>query len=227
VDARERVSHIVLDAALHAVPHDSLSQWFPDVAPMQVAYPSRIERFTMFADAPTSGMTEVRVRPAGYANDSPRTPRLQIQFLHAGTVWAELTLVEVCLPATRLGALPGPERRAFLRDGTFVADARLSDERDGVTTLTARSLGEAEWLPGTVAAIYGLTRDEPLTRVAAVAAREHAAQRLRVHPRSITVSTTGEVTSAQLPLLDYRVAVQGSMTEVTVTDVAPPRIATA
>ena len=224
-DSRERVSHIVLDAALHVVPHDAMALWFPEVAPQQVAYPARIERFTLFADAPRRGESEVRVRPAGYYGDSSRFPRLTVQFLHEGAVWAELVLVEICLPATRLGALPGLQRRAFLRDGQFVAGARLSDETNGVTKLAMRTLAEAEWLPGTVAHLYGLTADEQAQRVRAVAAKEHAAARLQVHPRDITVTADGDVQSAALPLLAYRVVVDGTATEATVRDVAPPTLA--
>jgi acyl transferase domain-containing protein/3-hydroxymyristoyl/3-hydroxydecanoyl-(acyl carrier protein) dehydratase/1-acyl-sn-glycerol-3-phosphate acyltransferase len=222
-DARERVSHIVLDAALHVVPHDTMAMWFPEVAPQQVAYPARIERFTLFADAPREGVSEVRIRPTGYHGDSPRFPRVSVHFLHAGTLWAELVLVEVCLPATRLGALPGPARRAFLRDGTFVSAARLSDEIDGVTRLAARTLAEADWLPGTVAQIFGLSTDESSARrTHAVAAREHAAARLRVHPRDISVSSDGDVRSPRLPLLDYQVTIDGDTKAAVVRDASPP-----
>jgi len=227
IDGRERVSHIVLDAALHVVPHDAMSLWFPEVAPMQVAFPARIQQFSLFADAPRDGHTEVRVRPAGYHGDSHRFPRVSVQFLHSGVVWAELLLVEICLPATRLGALPGAERRAFLRDGTFVAGARLSDEVDGETRLTRRAVAEAEWLPGTMASLYGLTPIEVATRVAAIAAKEHAAQRIGVHPRAIHVDDAGVVRTAQLPLLDYRLAVSGTANEATVRDVRAPRLDTA
>ena len=224
-DQRERVSHIVLDAALHVVPHDAMALWFPDVAPQQVAYPARIERFTLFADAPRGGHSEVRVRPAGYVGDAFRFPRVHVQFLHDDAVWAELLLVEICLPATRLGALPGAQRRAFLRDGTFVAGARLSDEVDGETRLSRRAVADAEWLPGTVAALYGLTPDEIGMRVEAVAAKEHAAQRIGVHPRAIHIDAAGMVRTAQWPLLDYRVSVHSSGSDAVVRDVTAPRLA--
>ncbi len=223
-DARERVSHIILDAALHVVPHDAMATWFPEVAADQVAYPARVERFTRYAATPADGMTEVRVRPAGVAGGNARFPRLHVQFLHDGALWAELLLVEVCLPATRLGALPAAARRSFLRDGTFIAGVRLSDEVDGVTTLAPRAVAEAEWLPGTVAALYALAPVEPFSPVAAIAAREHAAQRLGVHPRAIHVDGDGVVTSPHLPLLEYRVQVDALAATVTVRDVAAPRL---
>jgi acyl transferase domain-containing protein/3-hydroxymyristoyl/3-hydroxydecanoyl-(acyl carrier protein) dehydratase/1-acyl-sn-glycerol-3-phosphate acyltransferase len=224
LDDREVVPHILLDAALHVVPHDRMVLWYPEVEAGQVAYPARIERFTRYAPTPRAGTVEVRVRAAGLAGGNARFPRLHVQFLHEGALWAELLLVEVLLPATRLGALPGVSRRMYLRDGVFISGVRLSDERDGVTTLAPRALAEADWLPGTVAALYGLAPVEPFAPVAAVAAREHAAQRLAVHPRALRVDGEGRVTSPQLPLLDYRLTVDASGPVVSVRDASAPRL---
>jgi acyl transferase domain-containing protein/3-hydroxymyristoyl/3-hydroxydecanoyl-(acyl carrier protein) dehydratase/1-acyl-sn-glycerol-3-phosphate acyltransferase len=224
-DGREPVSHIVLDAALHAVPHDDMGIWFDGVAAGQVAYPARIERFTLHRAPPRSGTTEARIRPAGLAGGNPRFPRIHVQLLDGGAVWAEMVVVEICLPATRLGALPGPERRRFLRDGAFVAGARLSVERDGVSALTPGAAAEADWLPGTVAAVYGVHESDPASLVAAVAAREHAGHRLEIHPRDIRVDAEGRITSPLLPYLDYRVAVAKTGKEVRVRDAAGPALA--
>jgi len=223
LDTRERVSHFVLDAALHAVPHDAMQEWFPDVAPGQIAYPAMIERVELFADAPSGGECEVRVRPAGLREGSARYPRIHAQLLLNGSVWAELTLVEVCLPATRLGSLSGTARRAFLRDGEFVAGARLSDEASGVSTLNPRIVTQADWLAGTVDTVYGLPASSP-DRIATIAATEHAAQRIAVHPRAIAIGQNGSVSTPALPLLDYQVAIERSGRSVTVRDVAPPAV---
>ena len=223
LDARERVSHFVLDAALHAVPHDAMHEWFPEVEAGQLAYPAVLERLDLFADAPRSGESEVRVRPAGLRDGSARFPRIRAQLLHGGAVWAEFVLVEVCLPATRLGMLPGPARRAFVRDGEFVPGARLSDEQDGVSRLALRAVREADWLAGTVDAIYGLAPSSS-TRVADIVAREHAAQRVVLHPRNISVDADGSVRADALPFLDYRIAVNADAGSATARDVAPPAL---
>ena len=220
-DRRERVSHIVLDAALHGVPHDAMTLWFPDVAEGQVAYPARIERFRLYAPLPSSGTVDVRVRPDGVWGH-PRFPRIYVQWIHKGRVLADLRLVEACFPATRLGTLPASQRQAFLRDGRYVAGARLSDTDGITTTLTDEVVASADWLPGTVRTLYGLAYDD--APVAAVAARDHAALRLELHPRDLTVSPDGRVASPCVPLLDYRVQVSHAGHRVSVRDVAAPAL---
>ncbi|MCC7123449.1 MAG: hypothetical protein IT178_01270 [Acidobacteria bacterium] len=229
-DARERISHIVLDTGLHGVPHDAMQTWFPEVEPGQVAYPAHVERFRVWerrgprlndGDPTASTTVEVRVRPAD-VRGSARFPRIHAQFIRDGQVWAELTLVEACFPATRLGQLPAADRRAFLRDGVFVPGARLSDQTAEGTTLTAGDLMTADWLPGTVRTLYGLPDGADL--LPAVAAREHAAATLRVHPRAIDVADDGHVTTAALPLLDYAVTVEHDARRAVVRDHDRPRM---
>jgi acyl transferase domain-containing protein/3-hydroxymyristoyl/3-hydroxydecanoyl-(acyl carrier protein) dehydratase/1-acyl-sn-glycerol-3-phosphate acyltransferase len=220
-DRRERVSHIVLDAALHGVPHDAMSVWFPDVAEGQVAYPARIERFRLYSPLPSSGTVEVRVRPDGVWGH-PRFPRVYVQWIHKGRVLADLRLVEACFPATRLGTLPAADRLAFLRDGRYVPGARLSDTDGTTTTLSAEAIASADWVPGTVRALYGLAADD--APVAAVATREHAALRLEAHPRDLSVTPDGRVSSPCFPLLDYRVHVSTTGQSASVHDAAPPAL---
>jgi 3-hydroxymyristoyl/3-hydroxydecanoyl-(acyl carrier protein) dehydratase/1-acyl-sn-glycerol-3-phosphate acyltransferase len=223
-DVRERLPHIVLDAGLHGVPHDAMERWFPEVAAGQIAYPVRVERFRLFAEAPRHGVCEVRVRPAGFHGSSHRFPRLHLHLLHEGLLWAELVLVEACLPASGLGRLPGESRRAFLRDGQFVAGARLGHEADGISTLTQGELASADWLPGTISTVYGLSGPEPLPRLQAVVAREHAAARVRLHPRAIAIDSTGGVQAAALPLLDYRLTLAGDDRRASAIDAVTPRL---
>jgi acyl transferase domain-containing protein/3-hydroxymyristoyl/3-hydroxydecanoyl-(acyl carrier protein) dehydratase/1-acyl-sn-glycerol-3-phosphate acyltransferase len=231
-DGRERIPHVLLDVALHGVPHDCLQEWFPEVAAAQVAYPARIDRFRLYAPTPHQGTLEVRVRPAGLAG-SAQFPRLLVQWLSGESVWAEMLLVEACFPATRLGSLAPEARRAFLRDGVYVPGARLSDEDidTGTTMLSAETLAGADWLPGTVQAIYGpgLSSGAAHGRLTQVAALEHAAARLHTHPRAITVDAGGQVRTAVHPLLDYRIrlsdaSLSNSPDRAMVCDDTPPRL---
>jgi 3-oxoacyl-(acyl-carrier-protein) synthase/3-hydroxymyristoyl/3-hydroxydecanoyl-(acyl carrier protein) dehydratase/1-acyl-sn-glycerol-3-phosphate acyltransferase len=226
-DGRERIPHALLDAALHGVPHDALRDWFPEVGAAQVAYPARIDRFRLYAPAPNQGTVEVRVRPAGLAG-SARFPRLLVQWLVGERVWAELLLVEACFPSTRLGLLAPEARRAFLRDGVYVPGARLShqDIDTGTTTLSAETLAEADWLPGTVRSIYGsgVGSGSAPGRLTQVAALEHASARLQTHPRAISVDARGQVRTAGQPLLDYCLRLGDGPDRAEVCDDTPPRL---
>ena len=71
------------------------------------------------------------------------------------------------------------------------------------------TLAALDWLPATVETLYGLRSDEPLPRLQAVVAREHAAARVRVHPRSLHVGADGRVRADALPFLEYRLALGG------------------
>ncbi|MFM7361041.1 MAG: 1-acyl-sn-glycerol-3-phosphate acyltransferase [Cyanobium sp.] len=227
LDGRERIPHVLLDGALHGVPHDGLQEWFPEVEANQVAYPARIDRFRVYAPTPRQGTLEVRVRPAGLAG-SVQFPRLLLQWLVGESVWAEMLLVEACFPATRLGMLAPEARRAFLRDGVYVPGARLSEEEadSGTTMLSAEALAGADWLPGTVQSIFGLggSREAAEGRLTEVAALEHAAARLRTHPRAIRVDASGQVRTACHPLLDYRLRLSADPDRAVVCDDRPPSL---
>ncbi|MFM9101227.1 MAG: lysophospholipid acyltransferase family protein, partial [Cyanobium sp.] len=131
-------------------------------------------------------------------------------------------LVEACFPATRLGMLAPEARRAFLRDGVYVPGARLSEEEadSGTTMLSAEALAGADWLPGTVQSIFGLggSREAAEGRLTEVAALEHAAARLRTHPRALRVDASGQVRTACHPLLDYRLRLSADPDRAVVCD---------
>lgn len=231
-DGRERIPHVLLDVALHGVPHDCLQEWFPEIEAAQVAYPARIDRFRLYGPTPHEGTLEVRVRPAGQAG-SAQFPRLLVQWLAGECVWAEMLLVEACFPSTRLGSLAPGARRAFLRDGVYVPGARLSHEDidTGNTMLSAETLAGADWLPGTVQSIYGtgVRSGETHNRLIQVAALEHAAARLHTHPRAISVDADGKVSTAFHPLLDYRLrlsdlSLSDGPDRAVVGDDTPPRL---
>ena len=62
---------------------------------------------------------------------------------------------------------------------------------DGATTsLAVAQVKASDWLPGTVAAIYGVEAGDPEQLAKLVAIREHAARRFAVHPSEIVVHGT-------------------------------------
>ena len=92
----------LLDALTHAIPHDALSQWSPEIADGLVGYPYRIPTLTLYGEVPSSGEGRVEVRFAGFDGEA-RFPRHDIQLVVDGSVRVALTLVEVLLPKGPIG----------------------------------------------------------------------------------------------------------------------------
>ncbi|MFM2244230.1 MAG: hypothetical protein RL071_304, partial [Pseudomonadota bacterium] len=163
----------LLDAGTHILPHDALAGRVRGVRPDEVAYPAVVERLELFGPAPTGGLVRVVAQaleaPAGRA-------RFRIQWSQGERVWAELVLAEALFPKGPLGSAPPDQRRAFLRDrrGNGLALSRSAIASCGrrETTLSARTVAATDWLPGTVAGIYGT--NDPLQ----VTQKEHMAAEL-------------------------------------------------
>jgi 3-hydroxymyristoyl/3-hydroxydecanoyl-(acyl carrier protein) dehydratase/1-acyl-sn-glycerol-3-phosphate acyltransferase len=200
----------LLDALTHAVPHDALHRWSDRVRPEQAAYPFRVERLTFHGPTPTTAV-EVEARFQG-VDDSGRHPTTTVIARSAAGVWAELVLVEVLVPKGPIGVAPGDVRRSYLRDRVYAPGLALSKVGD-VTRPDAAALKASDWLPGTVAAVYG-TSDPAL-----IAAKDHVAAQAHVHPRTLTVHADHAV-AASLPLTRFPLVRSGDA----VKDAGPPAL---
>jgi acyl transferase domain-containing protein/3-hydroxymyristoyl/3-hydroxydecanoyl-(acyl carrier protein) dehydratase len=170
-----RLNPGLLDGATHGIPHDQLHTWNPEVGPDKVAYPALIPEMQFFGPTPTSGTLRCEVRPDGFLG-SPEFPAVRVQLIGEDGVWCSFRLVEACFDKGAIGNADPLDRRAFLRDRRFVQGVRTSTELDGKTQLTEEAVAGIDWLPGTVAEIYG-TRD-----IGEIAEREHIGAALGVHP---------------------------------------------
>jgi 1-acyl-sn-glycerol-3-phosphate acyltransferase len=219
--ARGLLHEVLLDALTHGIPHDALWQWDPAIDRDQVAYPHRLASMRLFDEPPRAGEVRVEARFAGFDGD-PRFPRVRVQAIAAGRVFAALELVEVLFPKGPLGALePGP-RRAFLRDRAYVEGARLSRVEGGATVLAEAEVRASDWLPGTVAGAYATEGDDVL---AEVAAKEHVAARAQVHPSRVRVDLqSGLARSAAEPLTERAFAIERRPDAVAVREARPPRL---
>jgi acyl transferase domain-containing protein/3-hydroxymyristoyl/3-hydroxydecanoyl-(acyl carrier protein) dehydratase/1-acyl-sn-glycerol-3-phosphate acyltransferase len=178
-----RLNPGLLDGATHGIPHDHLNEWNDRLSPDKVAYPAWIPELELFGPTPTTGTLRCEVRPAGVVG-SVDFPAFEIQIIHDDAshgpkVWCRMRLVEACFPKGRLGSATPIERRAFLRDHRAVPGLALAEVGPDSTTLIEAELADSDWLPGTIAGIYG-TRDEN-----EVARKEHIAAAHGVHPRHV------------------------------------------
>ncbi|NUB01336.1 beta-ketoacyl synthase [Azospirillum melinis] len=178
----------LLDAGLHAMPRHAPEFWWGDRAAGMLAYPSAIERLSLFGPTPRDGLIRIEVRalPLDGQLDGQGRARSRLQWLAGGRVWAEMELADVLFPKGALGKAPALARQAFLRDRQTAPGVRLSRSEDGITSLNGREVAASNWLPGTLETIYGVSGN-PAEMARAIAAKEHAAAHLGVHPGTVTV----------------------------------------
>ncbi|MBM7809963.1 3-oxoacyl-(acyl-carrier-protein) synthase/3-hydroxymyristoyl/3-hydroxydecanoyl-(acyl carrier protein) dehydratase [Saccharothrix algeriensis] len=176
----------LLDGALHVVPHQALWRWSPDIDRDRVSVPHRLVVLRVFEPLPDAGAVGVEARFAGFDGGNRLLPVVDLQLLVADRVAVALRVVLALVPLGRLGAAGPAERRAFLRDRRPVPGLGLSTTTDGVTALAVDDVAAVDWLPGTVADLYGLPPTADVRdHAAAIAVREHVARLAGVHPSAV------------------------------------------
>ncbi len=173
-----RLAPALLDAATHGIPHDALHRWDPKIPEDRVAYPAWIPQLDVYGPPPTTGSMRCEVRYRGPMG-SPEFPSFEIQLIGEHGVWCQLRLVEACFPKGRLGRAPAPLRRSFLRDHLPVPGLSLSRRADRQTRLSTEEVDASNWLPGTIAAVYGSEDAEEIAQA------EHIAAAHGIHPRQV------------------------------------------
>ncbi|HXQ71930.1 MAG TPA: 1-acyl-sn-glycerol-3-phosphate acyltransferase [Pyrinomonadaceae bacterium] len=205
----------LLDAATHAIPHDSLRLWSNEIPHDLAAYPHRIQNMVLYKPLPDAVRVEVRF--AGIEEE--RFPLFDIQLLSAEQLCISFRLVGVLLPKGRIGIASPEARRKFLRDRDYVPDLSLSQFDGSATRLSAATVQQSDWLPGNIATIYSVPSARRKLLVEEVAVREHVSRRALVHPSNVTpAADQRSATTAQHPLRRYNLRVAREGDEVVVTD---------
>lgn len=176
---------ILLDGALHAVPHDAMHTWFPGVPGDVAAYPARVVSLSLHAEA--RGPIRAELRALGVRAGRPAI--LAHLFDSGGALVAAMEIEEALLPKGPIGRAPPAARRAFLL-GQAVAGLSLSRVDGDAATLSPAEAARSDWLPGTLARVYG-----PGVSGAAdartIRAKELVAAAEAVHPRDVALSADG------------------------------------
>ncbi|MES2643266.1 MAG: beta-ketoacyl synthase N-terminal-like domain-containing protein [Myxococcota bacterium] len=185
---RPAAPDVLLDGITHGVPHDRLETWCPEIAPGQVGYPSRIESISLYGAPPRTDGTgrpvRCEVRFLGLVSGRPRIgAHLYTETPQGEALLASVVIQEVLLPKGRIGEASPSARRDFLlgKAGTGVALSHITGD---TARLTARDVKGSDWLPGTIARVFGTT-DAPV-----IAVKEIAAAQLGLHPRDVAVVGT-------------------------------------
>jgi hypothetical protein len=209
----------LLDAATHVIPHDELRRWSSEIGCDVVGYPHRLESLLSFVPLPDTGEVQVEARFAGFDGADRSRPMFDLQLFAAGRLLLAFRLADVLVPKGPLVSAPADQRRTFMGDRRYAAGIGLSVADGSRTWLSRDDVDEFEWLPGTVAELYGLP---PGTRgrdhLTEIAVRDHVARLLGVHPSTLVVSD--DLTSAwpagQLENA-ITVRIEASETEVWIT----------
>ena len=171
---------ILLDAALHGIPHDRMGLWISDVAPGLVAFPCGAPRVRIFGAHPSrESRLRSEVRLLGRDGPPLRGARIHfhVQLLVDDSVWIDMLWDELLVDTGPLGQHPPEERMAFLAHRQPVAGMALSSQRpDGSSELRLADLRATDWLPGLLQVLYGSTDSR------AIASREHVARLCGGHP---------------------------------------------
>ncbi len=218
----------LLDAATHGIPHDALHLWCDEIPKDVAAYPRRLKHARFYAPAPAAGEVRCEARFESYDAEARRAV-FHIQLLAGGRPWADMRVEEVLLPKGPLGLAPAADRRAFLRDRVAVPGLGLTRADGDRTRLSEAEVAASDWLPGTVAHVYGVTQTASRKDLARqVAIKEHVAHQAGVHPASVAVETAGDAASGlsdRFPLTRFPVTVtRHEGAELTVADRGQPRV---
>ncbi|HTB77912.1 MAG TPA: hypothetical protein VK762_31925 [Polyangiaceae bacterium] len=210
------IHHILLDGALHGIPHDELERWSDKISPGHMGVPVRLTA-EFFGPPPTSGMVRAEVRFAGF-DGAKAFPTYLIQMIDPeGRVWATLRHVEMLIPFGHR-ALTKADRIPFLVERRYQQGTGLSEFHPDRTTLRAADVKRMDGLPGSVAHVYGLPRDSVIdARVIAI--KDHVGQRARVHPGTVQVDLAlSQAWTDADPTKRYKVAVEQDGADVTIRD---------
>lgn len=211
----------LLDGILHAIPNEHLCRWSDRISPDEVGFPSRILRFTFFAQPPADRVCHCMVLFSGFHSGDRRFPRFRVQASAGGRLWVDFDLVYVLFPKGPLGRVPNDLRRKFFAGVEYVPGMELGCFAEGRMRVSASDLVQSDWLPGTVNAAFRLRTKE---RLQELAAKQLVARELQIHPAQIAVAPDGESAStASLPLNRFllRTNRTGDEVDVSLRSVTP------
>ncbi len=211
---------ILLDGALHGIPHDELERWSEKIAPGHMGVPVRLG-VQFFGPPPRKGTVRAEVRFAGF-DGANAFPTYAIQMIdEEGRVWASLRHVEMLIPFGQR-AMSKAHRIPFLVQRRFQEGAGLSEFHADRTELRAAEAKRMDGLPGSVAHVYGLERDAAID-LRVIAIKDHVGQRARVHPGAVQVDAAlTKAWSDAKPDLHYPVSVERNGPDVIVRDAGAP-----
>ncbi|TQV78629.1 type I polyketide synthase [Denitrobaculum tricleocarpae] len=181
---------ILLDTLFHGFPHHAPERWYGAVAAGQVAFPYRLDHFTLYGALPRSGRVTVVTR----RRDMPtlRTLRFDVQVQLEGRVIIDATMTEALIPTGVPQCMTSTDVRRYCQDRVAMPAFSVSSLLPDCTRLTTGDLQRASWLPGTYQVIYDVSpeaRDDPRASVEQIAIKDHIAKKYAIHPADVRIES--------------------------------------
>lgn len=214
---------LLLDGMAQIV-HDPLPDDWSGLESGCLAFPSMIESLDLFAAPPKSGAFETRVRPLEPSAARPSLRRFVHQLVSDGRVLIEMRLLYATYKKGPVSTYCAQDRRRFVKEKKPVPGLGLGRFEDGRTILAPADLAAADWLPGTVAAVFDCPGLRGMDLLRTVAIKQHVARSVNLHPSDVTIEPSRSPACARLPLNQFHIDALATSAGVTVSDVNPTSI---
>lgn len=215
---------VLLNSIAQAIVGERIGQFDQALSNDVVAFPSTLERLALFAPPPTEGTVDCVLRYLGLGDSGNPSPRFSAQLQRDGAVLAEATIAMALIQKGSIGSASPGDRRDFALRRRAVPGVSIGRRKGGVTRVLAQELAAQDWLPGTVARIYGATSGDHLALMREVAAKDHLAAVWGVHPAEVVLDGNGMIArSTAFPRKSHSIVVTVDSEGVSVADAAPVR----
>lgn len=178
------LNHILLDAAIHGIPHSNLHDWDKNIATNAVAYPASIFHMHFYGELPKQGTVVVMAKMEGFHANS-NYPMFRLHILVDNNVIAEMVaLGKLFLLEGAFVSASKKDIKRFVRDKEYDPKIHVANFVSDHAIVTVQDIANNDLLPGTIAAVYDISGDYA-AMLKPIAIKDFMARKLKVHPAKI------------------------------------------
>ncbi len=178
---------VLLDAALQAIPHASLSRWIPELNSDVIGYPYAMENLTLLQTLPEGVELQVEARYSELRDG--KFPVTQVWISYENKIYAYFTLVEILVPKGISKNMSAIERYHFICDKQPLAKPTVLEKTQTGYRLDYAEIGYSDWLPGTLDTIYRLPQGLSIKdKTLAILIKEYLGQQQAIHPSAVQIN---------------------------------------
>ncbi|MCH9769351.1 MAG: polyketide synthase dehydratase domain-containing protein [Gammaproteobacteria bacterium] len=184
---------VLLDGIPQSFPRHDLSVWSKHANAQHRCFPSHIESIEFFTDLPRHGDVNCELRYRGDWQNKIDRIHCQAQLQAAGKTSIQIDYVEklFSLPEN-LQQLTSTEIARYITEKKYFPKATLATQLDNCCELSLTTVLRGDWLPGTLATIYGATGDL-LSVTKEICIKDYFCHKHQVHPHAINITADNYV----------------------------------